>query len=212
MSYQTELSSLAVKTANGSFSNIVELSKILAVFGTKKEVKLCWVENCENNGLLQSTANDYYALAVIVGSLVIKDYKDAKASSVTILKARLDAIGVTSIKTLKTYKSAQKECAILVQSLMEFRTLDGENADLELLIESLSTLTRLSDLLDIIEDAQEFIIKLGNADADADAKKTDFVNYLQVCLSALNHLTHDQLITVSQLALKRADVLMTIAA
>ena len=88
MSYQSELSSLAIKTANGSFSNIVELSKILAVFGTKKEVKLCWVENCENNGLLQSTANDYYALAVIVGSLVIKDYKDAKSSSVTILSRR----------------------------------------------------------------------------------------------------------------------------
>ena len=166
MSYQSELSSLAIKTANGSFSNIVELSKILAVFGTKKEVKICWVENCENNGLLKSTANDYYSLALIVGDLVIKDYKDAKASSVTILKARLDAIGVTSIKTLKTYKSAQKECAILVQSLMEFRTLDGENADLELLIESLSTLTHLNDLLSSIDGAQEFIIKLGNDNGD----------------------------------------------
>ena len=169
MSYQTELATLAVKTANGSFTNIVELSKILAVFGTKKEVKTCWIENCESNGLLKATANDYYSLAGIVGGLVIVDYKDAKASSVTVLKTRLDDIGVTSVKTLKTYKKAQKEASELIQNLMEFRTLEGENEDLELLVSALSTVTKLSSILSVIEAAQAFIIQLSDTDADADA-------------------------------------------
>ena len=143
MSYQTELSALAIKSANGSFTNIVELSKILAIFGTKKEVKTCWVESCEDNGLLKATANDYYSLASIVGGLVIVDYKDAKASSVTVLKARLDDIGVTSVKTLKAYKKAQKDASELIQGLMEFRTLEGENEELESLIQALTKVTKL---------------------------------------------------------------------
>ena len=98
MSYNTQIAELAIKTANGSFSNIVELSKILTIFGTQKDVKMCWITSCENNGLLKATANDYFSLAVIVGKIAFSDYKDAKASSVSVAKSRLDLLGIVSVK------------------------------------------------------------------------------------------------------------------
>lgn len=61
--FNTELSALAVKTANSSFSAIGELSRLVSIYGDKKEVKLCWVKACEDNGLVKATSTDYWSLA-----------------------------------------------------------------------------------------------------------------------------------------------------
>ena len=75
MSYQNELSVLAVKTANSSFSAIAELSKIVACYGDKKEVKTHWLECCESNGLVRATSSDYWILATIFFEIIAIIFK-----------------------------------------------------------------------------------------------------------------------------------------
>ena len=150
MSYNTQIAELAIKTANGSFSNIVELSKILTIFGTQKDVKMCWITSCENNGLLKATANDYFSLAVIVGKIAFSDYKDAKASSVSVAKSRLDLLGIVSVKSLKDFKQATAKIAALVLILQGHRTVDGENDSLENAIQACLESASLADRKSVV--------------------------------------------------------------
>jgi len=167
MSYQTELSTLAVKTANSSFSAIAELSKIIACYGDKKEVKNHWIDCCENNGLVKATASDYWILATFFQG-VFTSYQDAKNSGIKAIAARFEAIGITSIKTAKSYKIAFNKVLAFGDSLKGYRTLE-DNDVLESLIESCSinSKTTLETILALISSIESFIAE---AEAKAEAK------------------------------------------
>jgi len=169
MSYQTELSVLAVKTANSSFSAIAELSKIIACYGDKKEVKICWVENCENNGLVRATSTDYWTLAMFFKG-IFASYQDAKNAGIKAIASRFESIGITSIKTAKSYKIAFSKVIAFSDSLKGYRTLN-DNDVLESLIESCSVSfkTTLENLLAIIGSIESFMASVADTVADADA-------------------------------------------
>ena len=166
MSYQTELSVLAVKTANSSFTAIAELSKIIACYGDKKEVKICWLECCENNGLVRATASDYWTLAMFFKG-IFASYQDAKNAGIKAIVVRFESIGITSIKTAKSYKIAFSKVIAFSDSLKGYRTLE-DNDVLESLIEScsISFKTTLENLLTIISSIESFMTSVADTVAD----------------------------------------------
>lgn len=114
--FNTELSALAVKTANSSFSAIGELSRLIAIYGDKKEVKNAWVSACETNGLVKATSTDYWSIATFYKG-IFSSYQDAKNAGIKSILARLEAIGIKSVKTAKSYKVAFGKCETFSDSL-----------------------------------------------------------------------------------------------
>ena len=206
MGYQTELSAIAIAIANSSFSNVAKLARLVAIYGDKKEVKVCWANVCENNGLSSSTSKDYWTLAVAFG-FMFTDYQATRELQVKQTEAKFSGLGITSLKTMKTYKICASKLLSFESSLKTMRSSNGQNSELENLIKlvtdskgkTLSTLE--SNLAEVDNYLKALAEKAAKDEAEKAAKdeadEADTNNAAAAMrLHVLTNLTNEELLTV----------------
>ena len=177
MSYQTDLAAIAIAIANSSFSNVAKLARLVAIYGDKKEVKVCWAEVCENNGLASSTSKDYWTLAVAFG-FMFTDYQATRDLQVKQTEAKFSDLGITSLKTMKTYKVLASKLLGFESSLKTMRSSNGQNNELENLIKLVTdskgkTLASLESNLAEVDSYLKALAEKATKDAEKATKDAE---------------------------------------